>query len=90
MEPSEEMSTIEPKKSADLSLLDDTDSDEEEFQPVEVTRASDLYLDTVRIVISIVKRLFFHIVQRLIEQSLTLILKKFALYRFRISTSMAA
>ena len=57
-EPSEEMSTLEPKDSVNLSLLDDTD--EEEFQPVEVTRASDLYLDTVRLVISIVKHLYSH------------------------------
>lgn len=53
VEPSE-MSTVEPKESVNLSLLDDADgTDEEEFQPVEVTRASDLYLDTVRLVISI-------------------------------------
>ena len=57
VEPSEEMPTLEPKDSVNLSLLDDTD--EEEFQPVEVTRASDLYLDTVRLVISIVKNLLF-------------------------------
>jgi hypothetical protein len=50
VEPSDEMPILEPKDS-NLSLLDDTD--EEEFQPVEVTRASDLYLDTVRLVISI-------------------------------------
>jgi hypothetical protein len=47
-----EVPTFESKDSVNLSLLDDTD--EEEFQPVEVTRASDLYLDTVCIVISIV------------------------------------
>ena len=58
VEPSE-MSTLEPKDSVNLSILDDTDSDEEEFQPVEVTRASDLYLDTVRLVISIVKNLIY-------------------------------
>ena len=58
VEPSEEVSTLEPKDSVNLSLLDDTD--EEEFQPVEVTRASDLYLDTVRPVISIVKDLYSH------------------------------
>lgn len=48
VEPSEEMPTLEAQNSAD-SLLDDdyTDMDEEEFQPVEVTRASDLYLDTI-------------------------------------------
>jgi hypothetical protein len=57
VEPSDEMPTLEPKDSVNLSLLDDTD--EEEFQPVEVTRASDLYLDTVRIVISIVLNLIF-------------------------------
>ena len=53
VEPSDEMPTLEPKDSVNISesLLDDTD--EEEFQPVEVTRASDLYLDTVRLVISI-------------------------------------
>lgn len=53
VEPSDEMPTLEPKDSVNISesLLDDTD--EEEFQPVEVTRASDLYLDTVRFVISI-------------------------------------
>ena len=58
VEPSEEISTPEPKESVNLSLLDDTD--EEEFQPVEVTRASDLYLDTVRLVISIVIHLYSH------------------------------
>ena len=57
VEPSEERLALESKDSVNLSLLDDTD--EEEFQPVEVTRASDLYLDTVRLVISIVKNLIF-------------------------------
>ena len=58
VEPSEEMSTLGPQDNA--SLLDEhTDTDEEEFQPLEVTRASDLYLDTVCIVISIVKNLFY-------------------------------
>jgi hypothetical protein len=90
VEPSEEMSTFQPKESVNLSLLDSDDTDEEEFQPVEVTRASDLYLDTVCLVISIVKDLLFTLFKRLIEQSLTLILKKFALCRFRTSTSMAA
>lgn len=58
VEPSEEMSTVEPKESVNLSLLDDTDEDEE-FQPVEVTRASDLYLDTVRLAIFIVNDVLF-------------------------------
>jgi hypothetical protein len=58
VEPSE-MSTVQPKESVNLSLLDSDDTDEEEFQPVEVTRASDLYLDTVCLVISIVKNLLF-------------------------------
>ena len=57
VEPSEERLALESKDSVNLSLLDDTD--EEEFHPVEVTRASDLYLDTVRLVISIVKNLIF-------------------------------
>jgi hypothetical protein len=53
-EPSEEMSTLEPQDSVNSLLDDDTDTDEAEFQAVEVTRASDLYLDTVCLVISIV------------------------------------
>lgn len=66
VEPFEEMSTLGPQDSVNASLLDEhTDTDEEEFQPVEVTRASDLYLDTVCLVISIVKTPFIHIVQKI-------------------------
>jgi len=52
-EPSEEMSTFKPQDNVNSLLDDHSDTDEAEFQPVEVTRASDLYLDTV-CVISIV------------------------------------
>ena len=52
VEPSE-VPTVEPRESVNISLLNDTDdTDEEEFQAIEETRASDLYLDTVCIVIS--------------------------------------
>lgn len=52
VDPAEEKPTLELQ---DDSLLDNhTDTDEAEFQPTQVTRASDLYLDTVCLVISII------------------------------------
>ena len=90
VEPSEGMSTLEPQDSVNPSSLDEhVDTDEAELQPVEVTRASDLYLDTVCTTISIIQTFRSHL-QRLIGQSLTLILKKFAQCRFQISTHTAA
>lgn len=66
VEPSNEMSSLGPQDSVNASLLDEhTDIDEEEFQPIEVTRASDLYLDTVCVVISTLKPLFIYIVQKI-------------------------
>ena len=59
VEPSGEMPTLGPQRSVDVApTLEQADTDEEEFQAVEVTRASDLYLDTVCFVISIAKPLF--------------------------------
>ena len=58
VEPSEEMSTLETQDSS-MNPGDHTNTDEAEFQPVEITRASDLYLDTVCLVISILLKTFY-------------------------------
>lgn len=53
VEPFEEKSAVEPQGNVNSSLPDEySDTDEMESRPVEVTHASDLYLDTVGLVLS--------------------------------------